>query len=84
MREVDRASDVPPYLQVAAQLRDAIVAGTCPPRSRLPSIERVCQETGVARYTARKAMKVLAAEGYARVVTGWGAFTTDRDQWPEG
>jgi DNA-binding GntR family transcriptional regulator len=81
--EVDRASDVPPYLQVAAQLRAAILSGAYAPRSRLPSIERLVQETGVARFTARKAMQVLAGEGYLRIVTGWGAFVTEREQWPK-
>jgi DNA-binding GntR family transcriptional regulator len=84
VQEVDRASDTPPYLQVAAQLRAAILAGEYPPRSRLPSIERIGQETGVARFTARKAYQVLVDEGYARIVTGWGAFAAEREQSPEG
>jgi GntR family transcriptional regulator len=82
VEEVDRASDVPPYLQVAKQLRDAILAGEYPPRSRLPSIERVCQECGTARFTSRKAIRVLVDEGYVRIVEGWGSFVKDREEWP--
>jgi DNA-binding GntR family transcriptional regulator len=83
VEEVDRSSDMPPYMQVAKQLRDAILSGQYEPRSRLPSIDRICQETGVARFTARKAVRVLAGEGLARVVEGWGAFVTEQEQWPQ-
>jgi GntR family transcriptional regulator len=80
--DVDPDSDVPPYLQVAAQLRDAIRAGTYPPRTRLPSIAQIRRETGIARNTARKTINVLAREGYVRVVEGWGSFVTEETEWP--
>jgi DNA-binding GntR family transcriptional regulator len=63
---IDRDSDVPPYRQIADRLREQIRAGELAPRSRLPSIERLVQEEGVARLTARKALAVLVDEGYAR------------------
>jgi DNA-binding GntR family transcriptional regulator len=72
--EVDRDSDVPPYQQIAAQLREGIRDGTYPPRSRLPSAERIVQETGVAALTARKALKVLVDERLAVMRPGWGTF----------
>jgi DNA-binding GntR family transcriptional regulator len=80
--DVDRGSDIPPYQQIAAQLRAAILDGTYPPRSRLPSAEGISQETGVARLTARKALRVLREEGWAVTRAGWGTFVTERDKWP--
>lgn len=75
---VDHDSDVPPYLQIAAELRQQIQSGELAPRSRLPSVEGVVQEYGVARTTARKALHVLVEEGLARIVTGWGTYVTDQ------
>ena len=38
------------------------------------------QTYGVARNTARKALLMLADQGYVRIVPGWGTFVTPRDQ----
>jgi GntR family transcriptional regulator len=81
--EVDRGSDVPPYQQIAADLRHRILSGEYPPRSRLPSAEGISQETGVAKLTARKALRLLVAEGLAVIRPGWGTFVSPRDAWPE-
>jgi GntR family transcriptional regulator len=76
--EVDRGSDLPPYMQIAAQLRERIESGEFPPRSRLPSAEAIVQETGVAKFTARKALRVLVEEGLAVMRPGWGTFVAER------
>lgn len=81
---IDRDSDVPPYRQVADRLREQIRAGELAPRTRLPSIERLVQEEGIARLTARKALQVLVDEGYARRVSGLGTFVVPADQLPRG
>jgi DNA-binding GntR family transcriptional regulator len=36
------------------------------------------QEYGIARTTASKALRVLADEGLAEVVPGWGTYVTNR------
>jgi GntR family transcriptional regulator len=79
---VDHDSDVPPYLQIAAELRARITSGELPGRSRLPSVEGLVQEHGVARTTARKALRVLVDEGLARIVTGWGTYVVPEDERP--
>ena len=73
---VDHESNVPPYRQVAAILRDRISSGELAPRQRLPSIAGLVQEYGIARTTAAKALKVLVDEGLAEVVPGWGTYVT--------
>lgn len=81
--EVDRASSIPPYRQIAAQLRAAIADGTWPAGSRLPGVITIMQETGVAALTARKALHVLVGEGYAHIQPGMGTYVTPREEWPE-
>lgn len=75
---VDHDSNVPPYKQVAAILREQIESGALGPRQRLPSIAGLVQEYGIARTTAAKALKVLVDEGLAEVVPGWGTYVTQR------
>jgi GntR family transcriptional regulator len=81
--EIDRASATPPYQQVAGQLRARIVSGEIAPGSRLPSAETIVQETGIARMTARKALKALRDAGYAYVSSGMGTYVRPREQWPQ-
>lgn len=78
MTMIDRDGPDPPYRQIAAFLRARITSGELPPGARLPAVQAVMDEYGVARATARKAMRVLADEGLARVVTGWGTYVAPR------
>lgn len=80
--DIDRRSDVPPYLQAAAILREQIRAGQI--TARLPSAVDVAQGAGIAVMTARKALRVLVAEGYAHVQAGMGTWVSPPDEWPEG
>jgi len=53
----------PVYLQIADILRARIESGDLVPDRAIPSESRLMQEYGVARETARKAVRVLAGEG---------------------
>jgi DNA-binding GntR family transcriptional regulator len=74
--DIDRASHIPPHLQVAAYYRAQIERGELAPHARLPSIATLVQEWGIARATAAKALKVLTDAGLAEVVPGMGTFVT--------
>ena len=76
---VDHEGKTPVYLQIAAILRDAIERGDYPPGRPIPSETRLMQQHGVARLTARKAVRVLAGEGLVEVVPGRGAYVAERD-----
>lgn len=78
--EVDQFSDVPPYRQVAAFVRDRIRAGEI--TDRLPSGKDLQDEFGVAEFTAIKALRLVRAWGYARVSPGRGTWVTPKDNWP--
>ena len=72
--EVDHDSADPPYAQVAADLKRRINSGEPPPGGRVPSISYLMQQYGIARNTARRALKELEAEGLVEIRQGWGTF----------
>lgn len=71
---IDHDAATPVYQQLANILRARISAGELPPGRALPSETSLMQEHGIARETARKAVRVLRDEGLVTVVQGRGAF----------
>lgn len=74
MSQIDRDARLPPWKQIANQLRADINAGRYGPDDPLPSITRLTQEYGVARHTANKALRQMATEGLAELEPGMGYF----------
>lgn len=64
----------PPYLQLAAELRDAIKAGDYEPGDRLPSTRRLAEVNGISPMTVQHAVRVLKDEGLVVSHQGRGAF----------
>jgi DNA-binding GntR family transcriptional regulator len=73
---IDRDLPEPPYVQLAAILRERIASGEI--RARLPGERALQQETGLAPVTIRKAVRLLAAEGLVRTVPGMGTYVVSR------
>ncbi|KUO21471.1 GntR family transcriptional regulator [Streptomyces dysideae] len=71
---IDREGPVPPYRQIADELRAQIGDGTIPVGRRIPSLVDLEQRYGVARDTLRKAVKVLRDEGLVETVQGMGVY----------
>ncbi len=71
---------VPVYVQIAGVLRARIKRGDWQPMRPLPGEQRLADEFGVARMTARKAVRVLADEGTVFVVPQRGAFVSAPEQ----
>ncbi len=65
---------VPIYIQLANSLRDRIDAGEWAVGDRLPSIEMLGRQFGVAAATVRQAIEVLEEEGLVRRRHGRGTF----------
>jgi GntR family transcriptional regulator / MocR family aminotransferase len=63
----------PVYRQIYERIRGAILAGSLPPGSRLPSWNALAFQLGVARGTVKAAYDWLAGEGY---ILGRGAAGT--------
>ena len=77
---IDREGPVPPYRQIADDLRRQIEDGTIPPGRRIPSMVELEQRYEVARDTLRKATQVLKDEGLVHTVQGMGIYVVDRSE----
>lgn len=67
---------VPRYLQIADLLRKRISRGLWKNGEKVPSLEALMVEFGVARVTVRQAIDVLTREGLVRPQRGKGTFVT--------
>jgi DNA-binding GntR family transcriptional regulator len=68
----------PPYLEIAAIVRDKITNGELLPGEQVPSAAELAEAHGVSRGTALRALRVLKDEGTITVVQGWGSFVAER------
>ncbi|RDG37490.1 TetR/AcrR family transcriptional regulator C-terminal domain-containing protein [Streptomyces corynorhini] len=70
----------PPYLRIAAEIRDRVESGALRPGDRVPSTRAITQEWGVAMATATKALATLRQEGLVRAVPGVGTVVVERER----
>ena len=69
---------MPPYLRVAAELREKIATGELLPGEQVPSLDRLAETYGISRTTARRAVQVLMDEGLVQSRPRWGVFVAER------
>jgi DNA-binding FadR family transcriptional regulator/8-oxo-dGTP pyrophosphatase MutT (NUDIX family) len=62
------------YRVIAAALKERIEQGEYPPGATVPSEEAIAKEFGVARETARRAVKEIETQGLVTTVHGRGRF----------
>lgn len=74
----------PPYQQVAAALRAAILTRKVEPGDRLPSQAELASRYGVARMTIQQALRILKDEGLVASRQGSGMFVRERTSRPVG
>jgi len=67
----------PLHIQIARQIKAAVLAGKLPPQSRIPSSRMLADELGVSRNTVVTALDQLKAEGYLDSVPGSGVRVAD-------
>lgn len=86
MTTFDEVSRSPLYLQVAASIREAIIAGSLAPGDALPTERELSEEFGVSRASVREALRALQAQGLvssagapARTIVAEGAGAHARD-----
>lgn len=77
----DRYQDMQPKSLSWSQIRDAlaekIACGTFAPGERLPSEPELSAMFSAGRYSVRRALSVLSAEGRLRIEHGRGVFVSD-------
>lgn len=64
----------PRYERLARELKQAIVGGTYPVGSRLPTEGQLCENFGVSRYTLREAMRLLQRDKLVQTRRKSGTF----------
>jgi DNA-binding transcriptional regulator YhcF (GntR family) len=82
--EIDLDDPRPPYLQVAQQLRAAILTRKFAPGDKLPSGPELAKRFGVARQTIQQAIRELRDEGLVVSRQGSGVFVRERIARPVG
>jgi 2-aminoadipate transaminase len=80
--QLDRHSDVPLYLQIRNQLRDAIVRGDLAEGERLPPERQLAGRLDVNRTTVVNAYRELAADGLVEGFVGRGTIVCWSDAQP--
>jgi GntR family transcriptional regulator len=79
---LDPKSGVPPYLQVAQQVRQALVAGVLVPGDQLPTVKEVVTRLAINPNTVFKGYRELEREGLVEGRPGAGTFVLRRPPGP--
>ncbi|HEY1625132.1 MAG TPA: GntR family transcriptional regulator [Streptosporangiaceae bacterium] len=71
---VDSRSTVPPYMQIAQQVRQALRMGMLDVGDKLPAVREVVAATAINPNTVLKAYRELEREGLVEARAGLGTF----------
>jgi GntR family transcriptional regulator len=74
---VNTSSGVPVYLQIEAQVKQALAAGALRQGNTLPSVRRLAAQLRVNPNTVAKAYQNLEREGVVRTVPGGGTYVAE-------
>ena len=74
---IDQSSRDPIYLQLRAQIIEAIATGELRAGDGLPSVRRLASDLGINLHTVNKAYAVLRDEGYLLMRGRSGAYVAD-------
>jgi GntR family transcriptional regulator len=73
---IDARSGVPPYLQIAQQVRQSVRLGLLREGDQLPTVKEVVAQVAINPNTVLKAYRELEHEGIAEGRPGIGTFVT--------
>lgn len=76
---LSNSSDKPIYEQIAAQIRDAVVAGELAAGEQLPSIRALAAQLRISAITTKRAYQDLEAQGYVTTIPGKGCFVAEQN-----
>ncbi len=75
-------SNVPAYVQIGQQVRQALLTGVLRPGDRLPTVKEVVTELAINPNTVLKAYRELEQEGLVEGRQGVGTFARRRPDGP--
>jgi GntR family transcriptional regulator len=76
--QIDLASTVPAYRQIADGARALLVGGQLQPGEQLPTVRQLAVDLGVHHNTVAEAYRTLAQEGWLDLTRRRGATVLDR------
>jgi GntR family transcriptional regulator len=79
---LNSSSGIPPYLQIARQVRQALLAGVLRPGDQLPTVKEVVGQLAVNPNTVFKSYRELEREGLVQGRPGAGTFVLRRPEGP--
>ena len=74
---VNPSSGLPLYLQIQAQVKNAVAAGALRPGDALPSVRKLASDLRINPNTVARAYLELEREGVISAVPGGGTFVAD-------
>ncbi len=74
---IDRNGQVPIYLQLESEIRNAVLNGTLPIGVKLPSTRQLARDLKVSRIPIQNAYEQLSAEGFLTSKRGAGTFISE-------
>ena len=77
---LDTASGVPFYRQIIRRIADAVLAGTLPPGTRLPTIRSLASQLKINPNTIAKAYAELELRGIVTTQVGSGTFISENPE----
>lgn len=80
---ISTKSGVPPYLQIAQQVRRAIVTGALQPGDQLPTVKEIVARLAINPNTVFKGYRELEREGLVEGRPGSGTYVLRRPPGPE-
>lgn len=80
LRDIDRVSPEPFYLQLSKIVEDAIDKGDYAVGDRLPGESELCRRYDLARSTVRETLRTLESKGRIKMVPRRGAYVIDSEQ----
>lgn len=77
IREIDRTSEEPFYLQLADLIENSVGQGLFQPGEQIPTESELCRQYNLSRATVRQTLRTLEERNCIRLVPRRGAFVVD-------
>jgi GntR family transcriptional regulator len=73
---ISNGSDMPIYMQILEQIKEAIISGKLQQNELLPSIRSLAKELNISVITTKRAYEELDRQGFIQTVPGKGSYVS--------